>query len=137
MRPGSVEDLRDDEADLDAGPSMTASMSRVVNVLETWKLELAGRPPDFFGQGRRMHSAQKMLHYLRFGWFAGSTNQLHLVLQHAITAGMSPIMAQGVLKALEDKEVQPSSWSLKRYRLALDIAFLFLLQKEGIHAYIW
>ena len=116
------------DADLDGDPA--ASLSRVVGTLKSWRDTLAGTQPKFSGRGRRMHEATKLLGYLRCAWYAGSTNHLDLIIEKAIRAVMSWPMAQGILRNLKNKNVRVSPHSLKRYRLALDIAFLYQSQED-------
>ena len=105
------------------------SLTRVAPTLQIWGSELAGTLPVSDGQGRVMHDVVKMLKYLRASWYAGSTHQLDLVMHHAVVAALPPSMAAGILKSLSAPGKNPSKWSLKRYRLALDIAYLFVSQE--------
>ncbi|CAE7524520.1 unnamed protein product [Symbiodinium sp. CCMP2456] len=111
-----------------------AGMARVAVTLKGWGAELAGTLPVASGRGRAMHDVTKILKYLRCSWYAGSTHQLDLVMHHAVTAALPPQLAAGVLQVLKSPQRNPSKWSLKRYRLALDIAYLYVSQEENLHA---
>ena len=119
-----------EESDLDGQVSIQTHLSQVALSLESWKRALAGSSKSWSGRGAAMHSADKMLRYLRFAWYAGSTNRLDVVLKHGITASMDPLIANGVLRCLSEKGKVPSKASLKRYRLVLDIAHLLLSQED-------
>ena len=106
-----------------------AGMARVAMTLKGWGAELAGTLPVASGRGRAMHDVTKILKYLRCSWYAGSTHQLDLVMHHAVTAALPPQLAAGVLQVLKSPQRNPSKWSLKRYRLALDIAYLYVSQE--------
>ena len=108
---------------------MISGMTRVVTVLTSWQDALSGATATSVGKGSRMHSAAKLLKYLRASWYAGSTNRLDVVMKHSILAAMPMPVAAG-LKHLETKALHPSKWSLKRYRLALDLAFLLVSQED-------
>ena len=121
----------DDDANMDGVNGILGSASRIVSILSSWQSALSGSLPSAEGRGQRMHGASKLLKYLRCAWCAGSTNKLDLVMKHAILASMPGPVALGLLRHLDNKPVHPSKWSLKRYRLALDVAFLYLSQKDG------
>ena len=128
-RPLQVEPDGDPDLDVDLDDPL-ASLSRVVSTLRSWRNTLAGTQPKFFGRGKRMHDATKLLGYLRCAWYAGSTNHLDVVIEKAVRAAVSWPLAQGILQSLKNKVVTVSPHSLKRYRLALDIAFLYQSQED-------
>ena len=120
----------DEDVDMDSEHNMISGMTRVVTVLTSWQDALSGATATSVGKGSRMHSAAKLLKYLRASWYAGSTNRLDVVMKHSILAAMPMPVAAGLLKHLETKALHPSKWSLKRYRLALDLAFLLVSQED-------
>ena len=91
-----------------------------------------------------MHNAEKMIHCLRFAWYAGSASRLQQLIKHALTSALSPLLMKGICTCLEMPKKTPSKSSVKRYRLVLDSAFLQLSPEEnkaanraGCVRYLW
>ena len=119
-----------EDGDLDADP--LTGVARVVATLKSWRDTLRGSQPKFAGRGKRMHEASKLLAYLRCAWYARSTHNLEQVIERAVLAVMSWPMAKGVLQSLKNKHVTISKGTLQRYRLCLDIAYLYQSQEDSL-----